>query len=215
MDKKKLLTVKDLLEYVAELSVQRFEKTSLHKESLLKQIKEDRNVKNFLKIDLFKAQNSIDIVDSINRKSRIKRRNKNILSKRSITRSQMAKMDLQSQENLILAHYPGKDSRTLNNIERKVLSEVSKAHNISENVILSQYRGLEVVYARNQFIIIMHRNFQYSLSNTGSLVSRDHSTVINTKKIHDNMMEINSDKLYVKRFKLIQQKLKADFPEHF
>ena len=51
MEKKQLLTVKDILEYVAELSVQRFGKTSLHKESLLKQIKEDRNVKSFLNID--------------------------------------------------------------------------------------------------------------------------------------------------------------------
>lgn len=215
MDKKKLLTVKDLLEYVAELSVERFNKTSLHKESLLKQIKEDRNVKNFLTINLFKAQNSIDIVNSINKKSSKKRSNKNILSKRSITRSQMAKLDPQTQESLILAHYPGKDYRTLDEISLKVLNAVSEQHNISKNVILSQYRGLEVVYARNQFMVIMNRNFQYSLSRTGSVVSRDHSTVINAKKIHDNIIEINSDKLYVKRFKLITQKLKGDYPEHF
>ena len=214
MEKKQLLTVKDILEYVAELSVQRFGKSSLHKESLIKQIKEDRNVKSFLNIDLFKAQNSIDIVSSINRTQRNKRP-KHELGKRHITRPQLAKMDAQTQQNLILAHYGGKDSRTLNEIEFKILNVISKAHEISPDVILSRYRGLEVVYARNQFMVIMNRNFQYSLSRTGSLVSRDHSTVINGKNIHDNLMELNSDKLYVKRFNQIVNELKKDYPEHF
>ena len=214
MEKKQLLTVKDILEYVAELSVQRFGKTSLHKESLIKQIKEDRNVKSFLNINLFKAQNSMDIINSINKTHRTKKR-KHGLSKRSITRAQLAKMDPKTQETLILAHYTGKDSRTLSELEFKILNVVSKAHEINPDVILSRYRGLEVVYARNQFMVLMNRNFQYPLARTGSIVSRDHSTVINGKEVHDTIMELNSDKLYVKRFNQIVNELKKDYPEHF
>ena len=214
MKKKNLLTVKDILEYVAELSVQRFGKTSLHKESLLKQIKEDRHIKHLLSIDLFKAQNSIDIIKSINKTQRTKKR-KHGLAKRSITRAQLAKMDPKTQESLILAHYTGKDCRTLSELEFKVLSIVSKAHEINPDVILSRYRGLEVVYARNQYMVIMNRNFQYPLARTGSIVSRDHSTVINGKEVHDTIMELKTDKLYVKRFKTIVDELKKDYPEHF
>jgi len=208
MKEKKILTVKDAIDYVVELSVGRFNKTELHKESLLKQIHSDKKIKNLLSINLFKAQNSIDMLDSMNRNSKTQRQYREVY-----TNLNNKKISRKHKESLILTHYKSKDSRTLNDIEFNVLSEISTIHDVGKDVILSKYKGIDVVFARYQFMVILHRNLGYTLSKTGMIVSRDHSTVINAMKVHDDIMYLNTDKPYVKKFNKIMNILKEKYSD--
>jgi len=207
MKEKQILTVKDAIEYVIGLSVERFNKTELHKESLLKQVNNDKKIKNLLKVNIFKAQNDMDIAKSLNT-SQTKTESQQlhrVLTNKNVPRKH--------KETLILTHYKSKDARTLKDVEFNILSEVTKVHDLNPDVILSRYKGIDVVFARYQYMVILHRNLGYTLSKTGSLLSRDHSTVINALRVHDDIMKFNLDKPYIKKFNKIMSSVKEKYSD--
>ena len=62
----------------------------------------------------------------------------------------------------------------------EILSIISEECQIEVEGILSRSRKKEVVFGRHMFCSVLKRYFGYSLKTIGSIVERDHTTIINS-----------------------------------
>jgi len=64
--------------------------------------------------------------------------------------------------------------------DEMILSIISEVCEVSQEGILSRSREKELVFARHMFCSILKRYFGYTLKKIGSIVDRDHTTVISS-----------------------------------
>jgi chromosomal replication initiator protein len=62
----------------------------------------------------------------------------------------------------------------------EILSIISEECQIDVEGILSRSRKKELVFGRHMFCSVLKRYFGYSLKKIGSIVERDHTTIINS-----------------------------------
>jgi len=217
-------TVKDVIEFAVNTAVKRFDGSSLHVESIINELNP------YLKTSQLDSLVKINITDYNNEQDK-KKFNKLGLEKKKAEPNQVLKKMLPIEKERFLKYlkelspekkdeeikkiYPYKEPSSLNQLEHTVLNLVSEIHNIGMITLLSKYRGVEAVYARNQYITVMSNLFGYNTVSCGRLLARDHSTVIHARRNHNDIMDLKTDKAYIKNFELLLLAIKREFPEIF
>ena len=73
--------------------------------------------------------------------------------------------------------------------KEEILEIISQECDVSLSKILTRCRKKEVVNARFIFCAVMKRHFTYSLKRIGSIVHRDHTSVIHAIEEFDNRLK--------------------------
>ena len=73
--------------------------------------------------------------------------------------------------------------------KEEILEIISQECDVSLSEILTRCRKKEVVNARFIFCAVMKRHFTYSLKRIGSIVHRDHTSVIHAIEEFDNRLK--------------------------
>lgn len=232
--------VKDLIEFAVDQAVKRFEKSSLHTESIMMHLKDDEEVKKYLDVELknldgfikqkkkslerealdqlkeeINLEKSVEITTEPVKVKYKKPKLKNPNIDKGLNHRNLTNLSKHEKDRIISKLYNHRDLSSLSPLEFTVLDIVSSVHNIGMKTILSKYRGIDVVVARTQFLMIMCELFNYTTIAAGVLVIRDHSTVVHAKKSHKDYMEFLRDKNYIETFNRVIEGLHTKYPELF
>lgn len=216
--------VQHLIEFAVNTAIKRFKGSSLHVESIMNELNpliEVKKLKTLIKTDIDVLNKKLKEKE-LNKDGSVRKKKQSNLALKNLypsTRERILRdiKDLTPyrQDEEIKRLYAYKDPSSLNELEHRVLSIVCDVHKIGIITVLSKYRGIEAVNARMQFMVLMFNLFGYGSVKVGKLLSRDHSTIIHAKKAHNDILDLNNDKLYISKFNEILLKIKEEFPELF
>jgi len=234
MNKDKIKTIRDIVEYSIDLAVKRFDGSSLHVESIMNEVMKDKSIYNIrtgsvTEIDLFMRYKDrvkvtlSDLVKNAPKVNKVVKKQPQITGKiSSYTASEkerihksLKSMNPKKRNDEIKKLYTYKDPKSLNSLERRVLEIISKIHEVGVETILSKYRGIEAVEARMQYMVLLYDLFGYTTVEVGRTLVRDHSTVIHAKDSHQTILEIKQNKAYIDNFNRVLIDLEKEFPAFF
>ena len=89
-----------------------------------------------------------------------------------------------------------------------ILDYVCLETNISKNDILSTNHQRSIVEARQVFCYLAKKNTEYSLTDIGRFINRNHATVIYSIRTVDNLLE--TDKIFINTYSQIIKNFTPD-----
>lgn len=93
----------------------------------------------------------------------------------------------------------------------RVFREVCASLDLDVSLIRTSFREIQYADARKMIAYIFNRYFRYGVSKTGTLMNRDHSTVIHAVRKHENFMRI--DKEYACKFYNVMSRVKENLSD--
>lgn len=95
----------------------------------------------------------------------------------------------------------------LSNNDEKILNNVSKELQVDKDLLRRGFRQVDYTDARKMLCFIYYKFMGYTLTRVGSILNRDHSTVIHAITSHEDLVE--TDKRYRTKFYNVLQIIKS------
>lgn len=99
----------------------------------------------------------------------------------------------------------------LSNNDEKILNSVSKELQVDKDLLRRGFRQVDYTDARKMLCFIYYKFMGYTLTRVGSILNRDHSTVLHAITSHEDLVE--TDKRYRTKFYNVLQIIKSKLPE--
>lgn len=95
--------------------------------------------------------------------------------------------------------------------EFRVFKEVCVSLKLDLLLIRTGFREIEYADARKMIAYIFNRYFKYGVSKTGTIMNKDHSTIIHAVKKHEHFMQ--TDKQYARKFYKVMTRVKENLSD--
>jgi len=95
----------------------------------------------------------------------------------------------------------------LSNNDEKILNNVTKELQVDKDLLRRGFRQVDYTDARKMLCFIYYKFMGYTLTRVGSILNRDHSTVIHAITSHEDLVE--TDKRYRTKFYNVLQIIKS------
>lgn len=99
----------------------------------------------------------------------------------------------------------------LSNNDEKILNSVTKELQVDKDLLRRGFRQVDYTDARKMLCFIYYKFMGYTLTRVGSILNRDHSTVIHAITSHEDLVE--TDKRYRTKFYNVLQIIKSKLPD--
>lgn len=93
----------------------------------------------------------------------------------------------------------------------RLFREVCTSLDLDVSLIRTSFRETQYADARKMIAYIFNRYFRYGVTKTGTLMNKDHSTIIHAVRKHEHFMQI--DRQYARKFYNVMSRVKENLSD--